>query len=76
VTRAWLTRRPNGRYFLTRLKPITSRILGTDDDDIYLNPGEPVGIDMCPAGVHAEIGRELKLFESARVKYTLELEGD
>jgi len=68
---ALLTRRPNGRYFLTRLPPVILRVLGTDEDDVYLNPGEPVGIDMCPAGVHAEVGGHLLPFQSIEVQYSM-----
>ena len=40
----YLTRQHNGLYMLTKHKPILAKIEGTDIEDSYNVPGEPVGV--------------------------------
>lgn len=73
--RLWLSRRPDGKYLLSKLPVIRRRVRGTRRDDLYLTPGEPVGVqNLCADGVAAALGRELEPFESRRVRLHLELE--
>lgn len=42
--RLWLTRQGNGLYMLTKNRPIFEHVEGTDRMDVYITPGEPVGV--------------------------------
>lgn len=39
----WLSRQANGLYMLTHFKPVLSKVLGRETEDLYIIPGEPVG---------------------------------
>lgn len=57
----WLSRQANGLYMLTHFKPILSKVLGRETEDLYIVPGEPVG-----ERNHCDI--ILKLFNIAPLK--------
>lgn len=40
----YLTRQHNGLYMLTKNKPLYVTVEGRDFSDVYVSPGEPVGI--------------------------------
>lgn len=46
----FLTRQKNGLYMLTKYKPIYRRVDGRDFCDVYVIPGEPIGVrNLCDA---------------------------
>lgn len=70
----WLTRVHGGRYLATRLRPVIRTIRGTDTLDAFAQPGEPIDVrHLCPAGVHALLGRELPELEPTRINVTAEV---
>ena len=40
----WLTRQQNGLYMLTHFKPTIKQIYGSNQEDVYIKAGEPIGI--------------------------------
>ncbi len=51
LTRLWLTRQAQGDYMLSAFAPLVTRVRGADHEDVYLRPGDPIGLrHMCPAG--------------------------
>ena len=63
-----LTRQHDGNYTLTRYPPRIETVHGTGHCDVYLVPGEPIGIrHLCPGGVKAIFGLELRHLESVPV---------
>ena len=46
----WLTRQRNGMYMLTKYKPVITLVEGRGYEDVYVVPGEPIGIrNLCDA---------------------------
>jgi len=46
----WLTRQRNGMYMLTKYKPVITLVEGRGYNDVYVVPGEPIGIrNLCDA---------------------------
>jgi len=70
--RLWLTKRPNCTHVLTYLKPVTKRVYGTRVVDVYLEPGEPIGVmNLCEPGVQQLLGRTLESLETIYVDLTM-----
>lgn len=62
----YVTRRPNGLYMLTRLPPLRVLVGMSDTEDLYVKPGDPIGVNnLCPAIVHSLMG-ELSVFQTVR----------
>lgn len=77
--RLWLTRRPNGTYMLTKLRPLIRKRMGSDEMDAYERPepGEPIGVrHLCEQGIMAVLGTTLPELSPRRVLFRLELLGD
>ena len=75
--RLWLTRRPNGTYMLTKLRPLIRKRLGSDEFDAYerTEPGEPIGVrHLCEEGVRAVLGTILPTLTPRRVLFMLTLQ--
>jgi hypothetical protein len=75
--RLWLTRRPNGTYMLTKLRPLIRKRLGSDEFDAYerTEPGEPIGVrHLCEEGVRAVLGTILPTLTPRRVLFALTLQ--
>jgi len=52
--KAILARQYNGSYSLLRYEPISEKVAGTDHNDIYVKPGDPIGFrNMCAVSVAA-----------------------
>ncbi len=66
----WLSRQGNGLYMLTKLKPVKSKIMGTDKEDLYIQPTEPVGVRNLCAVMLKVVGieNELELLESVKIE--------
>ena len=63
-----LSRRRSGLYCLTKLPMIRHRVFGHRYDDLYLTPGEPVGImNICSEGTEAFFGITLEPLASCVV---------
>lgn len=46
----YLTRQKNGLYMLTKNRPIVHKVEGREFDDVYVEPGEPIGVrNLCDA---------------------------
>ncbi len=72
--RMWLSRQRDGSYMLTKLKPIPKKVRGTVVRDLYMRPGEPVGMrHLCADGVLMMLGVHLTKLDSVRVVVGLEL---
>ena len=77
--RLWLTRRPNGTYMLTKLRPLIRKRMGSNEMDAYerSEPGEPIGVrHLCEQGIMAVLGTTLPELSPRRVLFRLELIGD
>lgn len=77
--RLWLTRRPNGTYMLTKLRPLIRKRMGSDEMDAYerSEPGEPIGVrHLCEQGIMAVLGTTLPELSPRRVLFRLELIGE
>lgn len=77
--RLWLTRRPNGTYMLTKLRPLIRKRLGSHEMDAYerAEPGEPIGVrHLCEQGILAVLGTTLPELSPRRVLFRLELIGE
>ncbi len=71
--RALLYRRPGGLFTLTRHPPIRRRVEGTRRDDLYVQPGDPIGrIDICEAFASALVGdlSQLQAFDGVEIDLT------
>lgn len=46
---AYLSRRTNGQYLLTKTLPVVAHILGANPPqlDVYARPGDPLNISVC-----------------------------
>lgn len=45
----WLSRQANGQYMLTALPPMTTEVGSLGYEDVYVVPGDPVGLrNLCP----------------------------
>jgi hypothetical protein len=40
----WLSRQYNGEYMLTAFEPTLEEVVGTGHKDLYILPGDPIGI--------------------------------
>jgi hypothetical protein len=77
--RLWLTRRPNGTYMLTKLRPLIRKRMGSEEMDAYerSEPGEPIGVrHLCEQGIMAVLGTTLPELSPRRVLFRLELIGE
>lgn len=77
--RLWLTRRPNGTYMLTKLRPLIRKRMGSNEMDAYerSEPGEPIGVrHLCEQGIMAVLGTTLPELSPRRVLFRLELIGE
>ena len=43
--KCYITKRRNGLYLVTAMKPIITEVKGTGHNDAYLRPGDPVGFN-------------------------------
>lgn len=69
--RLYLARKRNGLYQLTALQPVREMIKGTDYDDIFVTPGDPINFQgLCPFSVQKLFGQELNHLEVMRVRIT------
>lgn len=67
--RLYLSREANGQYMLTRLEPIRAPIAGTQEETLWVQPGDPVGFrGVCPWFAAALWGVELEPLQSVRVE--------
>ena len=67
--RLWLTRQSNGQYMLTATKPPVFAVRGFGTMDAYVRYGDPIGLrNLCPDGVRAIFGIELKPLQSVRLQ--------
>ncbi len=66
----WLTKQNNGLYMLSYFKPVKENILGTHKEDVYIIPGEPIGVrNLCSEILRiTNIEQELKVGESIRIE--------
>lgn len=63
----YLTRRGNGQYMLTTKKAIRATVEGTGKDDMYIDAGDPLGVNnLCVGGVKWAYG-SLNRFESDKI---------
>lgn len=70
--RAWLTRQRDGKYMLTRFRPVEARVAGTRYTDMYVRAGDAMGWrHMCAEGTLALFGRHLEPMESAPVDISI-----
>jgi hypothetical protein len=72
--RLWLTRRPDGTYMLTKLRPLIRKRLGSEELDAYeqAEPGEPIGVrHLCEQGILAVLGTTLPALSPRRVMFRL-----
>ncbi len=74
--RLWLTRRLNGQYALTAMRPVIAQVRGAGGlRDVYLQPGEPIGVlNLCALGIRAAVKRELRPLQPMRVRLSMRLE--
>lgn len=64
----WLARKQNGLYQLTKFKPISTNIFGTDIPDVFVEPGDPINFQgLCPFSVKALFQQELQKLQIIRV---------
>lgn len=63
-----LSRGRENRYMLTRFEPIRTGVAGTDFEDLYFRPGDPMAVgNLCSASVKLLFGVELAPFCTAVV---------
>lgn len=66
--KAWLSRQRDGNYMFTLFRPEKFKIIGTDFEDFYIRPGEPIGVrHWCPGGVKAFFGVEIPVGDQIKV---------
>jgi len=64
----WLSRQRNGLYMLTQHKPIKKNVGRTNEEDLYVLPGDGIGYrHMCAWSAERIFGVQLELLESIRV---------
>lgn len=74
---AYLTRQFAGDYMLTAKEPIVAIVEGVGHHDVYLQPGEPIGLrHLCIAGVKELFGVKLNRLESIKVRLAAEVLSD
>ncbi len=72
----WLSRANDGRYMLTGHRPIIKKVEKCDYQDLYVVPGDNVGIrGMCPIW-SARLWKELPILGMCRVRLSGEVVGD
>jgi hypothetical protein len=66
----WLSKVHNGRYILTVLKPLRTKVVGHDFEDLYEHPGEPFarGNSYCEPGIQAAFGVTLDPLCSIKIE--------
>lgn len=65
----WLSRRTNGQYLLSKKRPVCTVVQGTSQQDLYLSPGDPVGVQhLCERGVTAVFSVCLEPLQSVQVR--------
>lgn len=69
----WLTRQRNGLYMLTHNKPLIADVEGRGYQDVYVPPGDPVGIRNFCDLILKLVGAEGKLDRLDSIK--IELDG-
>lgn len=48
----YLSRSASGLYMLTKFKPTLENVMGTNISDLYVFPGDPIGVKhLCPGAV-------------------------
>ena len=66
--RCYVTRRlGQNRCWLTRLKPTMCEVLGTKKLQVYVTPGDSLGVDLCYDAVQLILGLELAELETQMV---------
>ena len=69
----YLSKRRNGLYQLTALQPIVTNVAGSDVQDVYPTPGDPINFQgLCPFSVKRLFGQELEALQVTRVKLVAE----
>ncbi len=64
----YLARKKNGMYMITKLEPVLTNIIHTDQLEVFVRPGDPINFQgLCPFSIHALFGTELEPGEIARV---------
>lgn len=54
---------------MTLLKPNISAVVGSDKEDAYIRPGDPVGINnLCADGIKSLFGVELQPLQMVRIE--------
>jgi len=71
----WLTRQANGLYMLTHFKPTVETVFGSNKKDVYIIPGEPIGVrNLCDKILvvieNAQDIGKLKPLESIQIELT------
>jgi hypothetical protein len=65
----FLSRTAGGTYLITQLPPIVEKIVGTDRQDVFARPGEPVDVrHLCPEAMHALYKITLAPLEIIRIR--------
>lgn len=69
----WLTRQGNGLYMLTMFKPVIEQVYGSSTKDVYVIPGEPIGIRNLCHRILLVINfpiesKKLKIYESIQIE--------
>ena len=67
--RLYLSRRREGTYMLTRLRPVRAKLKGFDLEDLYFQHGDPMAImGMCAASAKGLFGINLEPFDTIAVR--------
>lgn len=70
----YLSRQHNDLYMLTKLKPIKAKVLGTDHEDLYTAPGEPIGIrNLCEVILKLAQVTSIQPLQSIKINLTGEV---
>ena len=58
----WLSRQRDGKYLLTKRKPVLATVEGVGKQDFYVAPGDPVGYrNMCAEVTPQVLGAGFKM---------------
>lgn len=64
----FLTKQRDGNFMLTKLRPTIETVSGTNLQDAYIIPGEPIGLKhLCTDGVKAIFGVDIPHLTTVRV---------